>query len=201
MVIRIPSGTQYSRYDIVSVLRRALLVSFIPQRVCDHALSTVRVVKLAEVTLGQKLITTKKWITDLYTGSLPCTCDQYPELHSHKRHGHIFIPSWQYTGFGSSAVQAPMQSVLASTSKLGSIVSTVRASWRQSLPDLNIPPMFDPDTPQRAPQSDGHFSIDFVIKIVTYLSMLVVMGIDKCTSRCLIMSPNSSNNTLMKLSQ
>ena len=33
MVIRIPSGAQYSRFDIVSVLRRALLVSFIPQRV------------------------------------------------------------------------------------------------------------------------------------------------------------------------
>ena len=93
-IIRIPSGTQYSRYDIVSVLRRALLVSFIPQRVCDHALSTVRVVKLAEVTLGQTLITTKKWIIDLYTGSLPCTCDQYPELHSHKQHGLIFISSW-----------------------------------------------------------------------------------------------------------
>ena len=73
-LIRIPSGAQYSRFDIVSVLRRALLVSFMPQRVHDHALRTVRVVELAEVTLGQKLITTKKWITDnMYTGSLPCT--------------------------------------------------------------------------------------------------------------------------------
>ena len=72
LVIKGPSGTQYSRYDIVSVLRRALLVSFIPQRVCDHALSTVCVVKLAEVTLGQKLITTKKWITDLcYSPAAP----------------------------------------------------------------------------------------------------------------------------------
>ena len=56
------------------------MVSFIPQRVCNHALSTVHVVKLDEVTLGQKPITTKKWVTDLYTGSLPCTCDQYPIL-------------------------------------------------------------------------------------------------------------------------
>ena len=117
--------------------------------------------------------------------------------------GHIFIPSWQYTGFGSSAVQAPMQSVLASTSKLGSIASAVRESWRQSLPDFYIPPMFDPDTPQRAPQSDGHFSMDFVNKIVTYLSMLVVMGnwasirAPHDASSCV---PNSSNDTLMKLS-
>ena len=114
MVIRIPSvhsGAQYSRVDIVSVLRRALLVSFIPQRACDHARRTVRVVKLPEVTLGQNLITrftTKKWITDLYIGSLPCTCDQYPELNSHKRHGHSFIPSYHCTGVGSSAVQAPI---------------------------------------------------------------------------------------------
>ena len=189
MVSKVPSGTQYSRYDIVSVLRRALLVSYIPQRACDHALSTVRVVKLAEITLGKKPITTKHWITDLYTGSLPCTCDRYPELHSQKRHGHIFIPSRQYSGFGSNAVQAPMQSELASSIKAGSIASAVRASWRQSLPDFYIPPMFDPDTPQQAHKSDGHFSIDFVNRIVTYLSMMVVMGIDKCTSRCLIMCP------------
>ena len=73
MVIRVPSGTQYGRYDIVSFVRRARLVSFIPQRESGHALSTVHVVKFAEATLGQKLFTTKKWITVLYTGSLPCT--------------------------------------------------------------------------------------------------------------------------------
>ena len=60
MVIRIPSGTQYCRLDTVQVLRRALVVSFIPQRESYHALSTVRDAELAEVTLGQKLITTKK---------------------------------------------------------------------------------------------------------------------------------------------
>ena len=49
MVIRIPSGAQHSKYEIVSALRKALLVSFIPQRVCDPALQTlVRVVKLAD---------------------------------------------------------------------------------------------------------------------------------------------------------
>ena len=163
------------------------MVSFIHQSVRDHALRTVRVVKLAEVTLGQKLVTTKRWITDMYTGSLPCTCDQYPELHFHKRHGHNTIPSWQYTGFGSSAGQAPMQSVLASSCKPGSIASAVRASWQELRPDFYIHKMHNPDTPWQAPKSDEHFSIDFVNRIVAYLSMLVVMGIDNCTSRCLIM--------------
>ena len=65
MVIRIPSGAQYSRYEIVSSLRQALLVSYIPQRVCDHALATVRVVKLADRTPGSMLITAKRWIIDM----------------------------------------------------------------------------------------------------------------------------------------
>ena len=58
MVIRIPSGAQHSRYETVSSLRQALLVSYIPQRarVCGHALATVRVVKLADRTLGSMLI-------------------------------------------------------------------------------------------------------------------------------------------------
>ena len=89
MVIRIPSGAEHSRYEIVSSLRQALLVSYIPQRVCDHALDTVRVVQLADQILGSMPITARRWITEMYTGSLPCTCDQYPELSSQKRHGHI----------------------------------------------------------------------------------------------------------------
>ena len=135
------------------------------------------------------LITAKRWITDmpLYTGSLPCTCDQYPELSAHKQHGHIFIPSWQYTGFGCSTVQAPMQSVLASTLRPGSIASAIHQSWRQSLPDFYIPPIQESETDgQRDTKSDGHFNIDFVRQVETYLSMLVVMGIDKCTSGCRI---------------
>ena len=68
--------------------------------------------------------------------------------------------------------------------------------------------MHDPDTPQLAPKSDGHFSIDFVNRIVAYLSMLVVMGIDKCSLVHWYLPmphhsyvPTSLNNTPMRLSQ
>ena len=141
MVIRIPSGAQYSRYEIVSSLRQALLASYIPRRVCDHALATVRVVRLADRTLGVMLITAKRWTIDVYSGSLPCTCDQYPELSAQKRHEHIFMPSWQYAGFSCNTAQAPMQSVLASPPRPGTIASAIRQSWRQSLPDFHIRPI------------------------------------------------------------
>ena len=80
-----------------------------------------------------------------------------------------------------------MQPVLASTHRPGSIASAIRQSWQQSLPDFYIPPIQEPETDQQQDtKSDGHFNIDFVQQIVTYLSMLVVMGINKCTSRCRI---------------
>ena len=119
--------------------------------------------------------------------TMHCTCNQFPELSAQTRHGHIVIPSWQYdTGFGYGTVQAPMQSVLDSTHSLshrpGSVASGIRQSWQQSLPDFYIPPIQEPETDQQQDaKSDGHFNIDFVQQIVTYLSMLVVMVIDKCT--------------------
>ena len=190
MVIRIPSSAQHSKYEVISALRQAVLVSFIPQRVCDNALQTARVVKLADRTLGSMLISARRWIIQMYSGSLPCTmsCGQYPGLASHTRHGHIFIPSWQYyTGFGYKTVQAHMQSVLASTLRPGTIATAIRHSWTKSLPDFFIPTIRDPETDrQRATMTDGHFNIDFVTRIVYYRSMLVVMGIAKCDSRCLI---------------
>ena len=73
MVIRIPSGAQHSRHDIVSSLRQALLISYIPHRVCDHALASVRVVKLADRTLGPLLIMPSNGllIIIMCTGLLP----------------------------------------------------------------------------------------------------------------------------------
>ena len=82
----------------------------------------------------------------------------------------------------------------------GTIASAIRQSWRQSLPDFYIPPIQEPKTDRqrdtKSDHSDGHFNIDVVQQIVTYNvmyhSMLVVMGIGKYISRCLIICPNLS---------
>ena len=46
-----------------------------------------------QTALGSMLISAKRWIIQMYRGTLPCTmsCDQYPELSSHTRHGHIKV--------------------------------------------------------------------------------------------------------------
>ena len=135
--------------------------------------------------------------------------DQCPELHSHKRHGHnvIFIPSWQYIGFVSGAAQVLNNAIrvgIALQTRFYSltIASAVRALWRQYLPNFYIPQLtlHDPDTPQRATTADEHFNIDFVSKRVAYLSMLVMMGIGRCTSRCLAIRfcPNLFESVLVE---
>ena len=50
-VIRIPSEVQATRMQVSSTLRKALLVSFIPQMVCDDVLRSTRVVRLAARTI------------------------------------------------------------------------------------------------------------------------------------------------------
>ena len=87
LVIRIPSDVHATRMQVISTLRKALLASFIPQMICDHVLRSTRVVRLAARAIGSVLITTKRWITKLYTAPLPCNCHLYPPEWP-RRHGH-----------------------------------------------------------------------------------------------------------------
>ena len=203
LVIRIPSEVLATRMQVISTLRKALLVSFIPQMICDHVLRSTRVVRLAARTIGSVLITTKRWITKMYTGPLPCNCHLYPPEWP-RRHGHIFVPSWMYEGPGKSTMHSTMQSTIFSTSSGTKVIATaITAAWRQYLPDFYIPPMQDDETIQATgdatstssspSQSKGlHSSFDYHIvqRLATFLKDLAVMGIDKCTSRCLILCPH-----------
>ena len=140
LVIRIPSDVQATRMTVIATLRKALLVSFIPQMICDHVLRSTRVVRLAARTIGSVLITTKRWILKMYTGPLqgPLPCNYPPEWP--RRHGHIFVPSWLHEGSSRSSMQSTMQStIFSSTSGEKVIATAITAAWRKSLPDFYIP--------------------------------------------------------------
>ena len=100
LVIKIPSEVQVTGITVTSTLRKPLLVSFIPQMVCDHVLRNIRIVRQAGRTIGEVLITTKHWIQTMYRAPLPCNRHLYPAEWP-RRHGHIFDPSWQYEGLCS----------------------------------------------------------------------------------------------------
>ena len=107
LVIIIPSEVQSTRMQVISTLRKALLVSFVSQMVCDHVLRSTRFVRLAARTIGAMLITTKRWITKMYAGPILRNWHLYPPDWP-RRHGYIFVPSWMYeeTGGLKSQVRA-----------------------------------------------------------------------------------------------
>ena len=97
-----------------------------------------------------------------------------------------------------------MQStIFSSTSGKRVIATAITAAWRKYLPNFYIPPMQDDETilasddatstSSSSSQTKGlHSSFDYHIvqRLATFLQDLVVMGIDKCTSRCLILCPH-----------
>ena len=204
LVIKIPGDVQTTRMTVISTLRKALLVSFIPQMVCDHVLRNIRVVRQATKTIGEVLITTKHWIQTMYRGTLPCNCHLYPAEWP-RRHGHIFVPSWEYEGPCSHTMHSTMQSTIFSKSSGDRVIATaITAAWRRYLPDFYIPFMKDDATLEAEDDSrssssstsshtkglDSSFDSYTVHKLADYLKSLAVMGIDKCTSRCLILCPH-----------
>ena len=111
LVIKIPSEVQVTRMTVISTLPNASLVLFIPQMVCDHVLKNIEIMRQADQTISEVLITTKHCIQTMYRGPLPCNCHLYPAEWP-CRHGHIFVPSWQYEGPCSHTVHcAPHDAV------------------------------------------------------------------------------------------
>ena len=62
LVIKIPGhgDVQTTRMTVISTLQKALLVSVIPQMICNHVLRNIQVVRQATKTIGEVLITTKQ---------------------------------------------------------------------------------------------------------------------------------------------
>ena len=137
LVIKIPSEVQVTRMKVVSTLRKALLVSFIPQMVimvCGHALRNIRIVRQADRIIGEVLITTKHWIQTMYRGPMPCNCHLYPAEWP-RRHGHnIFVPSWQYEGPCSHTMHSTIQSTIVSKSSGDRSDVAVLCSGMQAIP-------------------------------------------------------------------
>ena len=63
LVIKKPGEVQVTRMTVISTLQEVLLVRFIPQMVCDHAivLRKIRIVQQATQPICEVLITTKHW--------------------------------------------------------------------------------------------------------------------------------------------
>ena len=80
-------------------MKAMLKHSDIYKSMIPRLMQNTRVVLQNRPKLGEMLRSTKYWIQQLDTGEeLKCRCKEYSIFGFPMRHGHIFVPSWQYDG-------------------------------------------------------------------------------------------------------
>ena len=186
-VIKLPASAAGTKREVIAALRQLLRASFIPLCICDFVLTNVRVVRELPSSLGSELANHKSWIAKMNGNTkLPCTCYLYPELP--RRHGHVFCPSWSYVGPHQETVCSSNKSKVIPGSSAEATQYAVREAWFKYLPKALLPygAPIDPER-RNKPTQARHLLCREVRDCARALSQLVVVSLDKCNSRNLIL--------------
>ena len=91
MVLKLPP--QVSKLEASIAFRQMMEHSNLAETLVAPLMYALQIVEHSERQLGRALDTTKLWIN---SGKESCTYHLYPSSFP-RRHGHIFIPSWEYS--------------------------------------------------------------------------------------------------------
>ena len=191
MVIKIPSTVQVKKKEVRRVLQAMLNASFLYSCIAQYIARTARVVQETVKPLGTTLDTTKHWVGLIQANeALPCVCQDYAQYGFPMRHGHIFVPSWQYKGPFQDTVREVMNSKVRGRHSFNSVLGAVKKSWARYLPSAMMPTDFYYDVETGThDHHPGHLDWGYVRLCIEFLSSLVIMGIDKCQGRKLLLCP------------
>ena len=112
-------------------------------------------------------------------------CDMYPEMA--KRHGHVFVPSWEYKGYGEEVVSVSMNTSVLRHRAPDELRNVVRKCLLQWVPSglLLCAVAPGPDYEYESTM-EGRFSWDNVHQVKSRLRHLTITTIDKCGQAVLI---------------
>ena len=119
-----------------------------------------------------------------------CTCHLYPSSFP-RRHGHIFIPAWEYQEPFKQTVTALMSITVWSLYSPEAFSLSQYSCWKRNLP-LGLLGESWTYTSRTTPQKllVSHPLSSFrVQQLKSFLEDLVTMGIDKCRNRELFLCP------------
>ena len=106
------------------------------------------------------------------------------------RHGHIFIPSWEYQGPFEQTMTAIMSSIVKSLYSPTAFKRAQYSCWKRYLPLGLLGEVYKYDKPDYPPEVTSHPLSSFRVRqLKTFLEDLVMMGIDKCRNRKRILCP------------
>ena len=186
LVLRVPPEARISKIEIRRAVKSMLTRSHLPAALVSATMWSIAIVYEKPRTIGTALDTTKQWIPKLVQG-VKCRCSEYPSEWP-RRHDHICLPSWDYTGpFGSTA-RALAGDTIPLSYNPDRLVQAIVKWWLRYFPAELQTVVVVPSAGVKRPETEAT-STQQVQLLSKYLDKLVVMGIDKCRQRKLIVCP------------
>ena len=143
-------------------------------------LENLRVIRQVPPSVGKMLDNCRVW-TDRINDNEPVMCGGAAFQWLPKRHGHVFCPSWEYTGLCVDAINANTKTKVLPGWRHQDMKAAVTGAWLRWLPgsllhglhglDLLVNPL---------PVGKKCFSLREVAMCKTFLALMVVTPIDKC---------------------
>ena len=185
VVVRLPVSSTVRRKDVLKCLKMALVKTYLPLCVCDHMLNHLTIIWEGPRKLGAELDNGKLW-AERINDCIPiqCNCSLFPDLP--RRHGHVYCPSWEYTGNYEATVRANMRSHVGTGDDWVQLEQTLRGVWLRYLPSWSCPYTLDIRGSGVARYTGESFRPDVVRRAKKLLAPLAVTAVDKQASALLL---------------
>ena len=186
LVFKVPPNGRLHKSEINKLLRRMLLGSHMPRQLAMAEIWDMRVVYTARQTLGETLGTTKQWLRK-GRHSASCMCHLY-SADWPRRHGHICVPSWNYTGPFQDTMRSLMTCKVIPSYDSQALYKALVQFWMKRYPSalLKTVPTYLASEPAQIDSPLTYFKVSLLLG---YLRNLVTMGIDKCKGRVVLVCP------------
>ena len=186
VVLRVPPNARVSKLEIRRSVKTMLSNSLLQSIMVSAMMWNFSVVYAAQQTVGQLLDSTKQWEPGSEVHK--CYCHKYPASWP-RRHGHIFIPSWLYTGPFKDTIRSLACCVVNSSYSPSALRSAIASFWNRYFPSGLMGEFEVPQRREHSASSSSPLSHSMVMAALYFLRYLVIMGIDKCRQRKLLLCP------------
>ena len=190
LVVRLPRSSGIDTRQVRTALASSLRKTYLPLCVCDHILKDLSIVWEGKEKLGQSMDNGRRWAKKIVMGEeIECGCSGFPDLPH--RHGHVFCPSWEYSGKFASTIRACMSSHVLNELRPGEVLSALRVFWLRYLPEWSLPDFFSVELKKviRETPLQRAYSPATVQATKKFLSPLAVTAIDKAAQGLLLWCP------------
>ena len=138
--LTLPAGSLWTRKEVLLVLNITLKASYIPLVVCDFLTANLRLRYTGPESVLKCLDNGRQWARAINNcEEILCCCDRPEYAGLPRRHGHIFVPSWKYTGPHELTIHGSSKTLLYPNKKFRDLSTAVWTFWMRYLPSSMLP--------------------------------------------------------------